>query len=109
MATPLPSSDHAISLDDATQIVTARRNADAGRNDAEHVFAFHRLGLDKVLAEPGCVGIRAYPAQHPDGSHSWVLVGVDQNGNDMTGGALVQEPFLCPPYCPDVLLGSSGG
>jgi len=108
MSTPLPDRDHKISLDDAVRLVTARREADAGKPDAERPFAFHRLGLDPVLAQAGCVGIRAYPAQHDDGSHTWVLVGVDKDGNDMTAGQLLQDPLLCPPWCSDGVLAGAG-
>jgi hypothetical protein len=97
---PLPERDHKISLDEAVRLVTARRDADAGDRTAELPFAFHRLGLDAVLAQTGCVGIRAYPAQNDDGSHTWVLVGVDGEGNDMTVGTLLEDMFVCPPFCP---------
>jgi hypothetical protein len=106
MATPLPDRDHRISLADAARIVAARRKADAGKPDAETPFAFNRQGLGLLLAQHGCVGVRAYPAQHDDGSHSWVLVGVGQDGNDLTSGVLLQEPYPCPPFCPDTLLGA---
>jgi hypothetical protein len=108
MSTPLPDRDHKISLDEAVRLVTARRDADAGDPNAERPFAFHRLGLDAVLAQSGCVGIRAYPAQHDDRSHTWVLVGVDKEGSDMTGGALLQDPLICPPFCSDGVLAGNG-
>jgi hypothetical protein len=104
MATPLPEKDHRITLDDAIKLVAARRTADSGKRDAERVFAFHRLGLDAVLGQKGCVGLRAYPAQHDDGSNTWVVVGVDDQGNDITDICL-QEPFWCPPFCSDTALG----
>ena len=108
MASPLPDRDHRISLADATRIVAARRKADGGTADAERPFAFNRQGLGLVLAQAGCAGFRAYPAQHDDGSHTWVLVGVGPDGNDLTGAdaVLLQEPFNCPPWCPDSLLGA---
>jgi len=99
MATPLPDSDHRITLNDAVRITTARRQADAGAGELP--FAFHRNGLDRLLGQAQCVGIRAYPAQQDDGTHVWVLVGVDSAGNDMANGELAEEPFLCPPVCAD--------
>lgn len=105
MATPLPDRDHRISLENAERIVKARRDADRGKPDAERPFAFNRKGLELLLGQQGCVGVRAYPAQHDDGEHTWVLVGVDGEGNDMKSGALLQDPYKCPPFCPDELLG----
>jgi hypothetical protein len=99
MATPLPPRDHKISRDDAIRITGARRRTDHGQG--ERSFAFHRMGVERVLNQPGCVGVRAYPAQHDDGTNTWVLVGVDDKGSDMVDGELAQEPFLCPPICPD--------
>jgi hypothetical protein len=104
MATPLPDRDQRISLDVGVRYVTARRTADAGNPKPERPFAFHRAWLDQVLAQPGCVGVRAYPAQRDDGTSSWVVVGVDASGNDMTAGVLLQDPFFCPPICSDGIL-----
>jgi len=59
-----------------------------------------RNAFDKVLAQPGCVGIRFYYAQKDDGSPALVLVGVDGAGNDLTQGPLVDEILPCPPFCP---------
>jgi hypothetical protein len=28
-----------------------------------------------------------------------ILVGVDADGNDMADGVLLDEHFLCPPFC----------
>jgi len=98
MATPLPPNDHYISLDDAIRITTAWRDA-GGSLQKGGTFAFHRIGVDRIMKQPGCVGMRAYAALK-DGNDVWVLVGVDDKGNDMLD-ELAEDPFFCPPYCPD--------
>lgn len=101
MATPLPPRDHTISLEDAARATAARRAKDKGKPDAEKVFAFNKEALERLLHQGGCAGMRAYPGTHEDGENTWVLVGVDEKGNDMENGVLLQDPLYCPIYCPD--------
>lgn len=53
-----------------------------------------------ILDQPGCIGVRYYRALNADGDPSMILVGVDQAGDDMTAGLLLDGIFLCPPFCP---------
>jgi hypothetical protein len=101
MPKPLPERDHHIPPGEARRVVARRRSDDAKAKGAhrERPFGFHRKGIDRVLAQPGCVGVRIYPARHDDGSDTWVVVGVDGSGSDMTSGALLQIPITCPPDC----------
>ena len=43
--------------------------------------------------------MRIYYGRDSAGEDTLVLVGVDQKGNDMTGGTLLEDPFWCPPLC----------
>lgn len=109
MPRPLPQRDHKIALADARRFAAAGRRrmpdgaAAAGTHAAAaspaRAFAFHRGAIDRVLAQPGCVGVRVYPAAHDDGSATWVLVGVNEAGSDMASGELLQDPIWCPPDC----------
>ena len=107
MPSPLPKRDHHIPPGEAVRLTAARRRrgGGAGANpsgEREHTFAFHRLGVDRVLAQPGCVGVRVYPGVHADGAVTWVLVGVDEAGRDIAEGELLQDPIWCPPDCDEV-------
>jgi hypothetical protein len=100
MGTPLPKIDQKVSLDDASKKTKQYRD----KPDHKRAFpfgAFHRIALDRILGQPGCVGIRAYPAENDDGLSTMVIVGVDESGNDMYDGELAQDMFLCPQYCSD--------
>lgn len=97
MPRPIPPSDHAISLEDAIDI--RKRHEGEEKPKRWPVMTFHRHAYERILGQPGCAAIRIYPARHPDGRLTVVMVGVDEQGADMTQGALAQEPFLCPPYC----------
>lgn len=100
MGTPFPPRDHTISLDDAAKL-TARYRGQTRSGTPFPVVGFHAAAYERILRQAGCVGIRAYPGQHDDGSDTVVLVGVDEKGNDMVAGELAQEPIFCPPFCPD--------
>lgn len=63
---------------------------------------FARNIFEKILAQPGCVGIRYYYAALDDGSPTMVLVGVDQNGNDLYSGVIGETIYPCPPFCGSV-------
>ena len=63
----------------------------------EELAALH--AVDKILAQPGAVGIRYYYAQTDDGNPTLVLVGVDAKGQDMQTGVIMERGVLCPPFC----------
>jgi hypothetical protein len=92
MALPDPKS-HRISLDEAA--AQSRRSRDGQHKGG----LFLRAELDQLLAQPGCAGLRYYYGRKADGQDTLILVGVDEKGNDMEQGVLLEESFLCPPIC----------
>ena len=91
---PLPDpKSHRISLDDAA--AQARRHRDGQHNGG----MFLRAELDQLLAQSGCAGFRFYYGRKADGQDTVILVGVDEKGNDMEQGVLLEDHFLCPPWC----------
>jgi hypothetical protein len=104
MALP-KKTDHKISLDAAVKSVGRHRAAHRAAAAAVGArpsgpYGFHAEAFHRILRQPGCVGIRVYPSLHEDGQQSLVLVGVDEKGNDMTGGEISNDPWQCPPFCP---------
>lgn len=109
-----PKESQRISLADAVELTQRYRKAAPA---SEHAGFFWADGIQAILAQPGCVGIRYYHGLGPDGTYSPVIVGVDGNGNDITKPArsprgakavaaagdavLLDHHFPCPPYCPD--------
>jgi hypothetical protein len=92
MALPDPKS-HRISLDEAA--AQAKRH----RGGPHKGGMFLRAELDQLLAQPGCAGLRFYYGRKADGQDTLILVGVDEKGNDMEQGVLLEDHFLCPPWC----------
>jgi hypothetical protein len=60
---------------------------------------FGRNAFEKILAQPGVVGIRYYYAQMDDGTPTLVLVGVDSKGQDLQTGLIMERIIPCPPLC----------
>lgn len=65
--------------------------------------------INKILAQPDCIGIRFYYAIDDKGSKQLILVGVSSDGDNMwdlnstqpmEGGMIADKGGPCPPYCP---------
>ena len=91
------NENHTITLDQAVKYINNFKNFP--KTPTIKGAYFGRNIFDKILSQPGCIGIRYYYAQKDDGSSNLVLVGVDGSGNDITVGILGDEAFPCPPYC----------
>lgn len=94
----LPARDHRISLDAATVMTRQFRTRSAG---AQKAGAFHGDQVQGLLAQKGCVALRIYNGVNDKGENVFVLVGMDANDKDMTGGTILQVSFPCPPFCDD--------
>ncbi|CAN5191012.1 hypothetical protein BH23GEM2_BH23GEM2_23100 [soil metagenome] len=97
-----PKRDHNISRADA--VALTRRHRESAGKGAQLATLFPRDVYERILAQPGCAGIRAYEGRDEKGERQTILVGVDAEGNDMTGGVLAEFTLPCPPYC-----GGGGG
>ena len=57
-------------------------------------FAGHTIGrniIEKILAQPGCTGIRFHHALNQEGQRTAVYIGMDANGNDLLRHTMVTE------------------
>ena len=89
--------NHVITIDQATKFVQNFKMFP--KTPTIKGAYFGRSIFDKILSQPGCVGVRYYYAQKDDGTPTLVLVGVDGGGNDLTGGPIGEESIPCPPFC----------
>ena len=92
-----PPRDHKISLADA--VALTRRYRDQMPADTVRAGAYHADQVRELLAQPGCVAVRVYVARQADGKDTLVMVGVDANDKDLSGGILLDVMFPCPPFC----------
>jgi hypothetical protein len=91
-----------------------KRHFDENPDDVIAHFIGRNI-IEQLLAQPGCVGIRAFYGLNDLGIKSLVLVGVDYAGNNilelegrnqlaktnMTKGFVMSGVKSCPPYCGD--------
>jgi hypothetical protein len=95
----LPARDHRISL--AAAVALTKRYRDNAGKGAQKAGAFHADQVRELLAQPGCVALRIYYGKQDNGEEVLVLVGLDANDKELTGGVLLEVGFPCPPFCDD--------
>ena len=59
--------------------------------DGPRGFMLGRNILEKILAQPGCTGIRFHHAVNQEGQKTVVYIGMDANGNDLLTHTMVTE------------------
>lgn len=92
--------DHSIGLADATRYVSSYwKKMQPGSILCEY---FGKDAIQSMINQDGCVGMRIYNALKDDGTPTFVLVGVNGAGQDMTGGLLEDLGWPCPPFCDTV-------
>jgi len=77
-----------ISHETATDFVKAFQQAHPNENPA---YYLGRNIIEKILAQPGCAGMRFYYGYNTEGQKTLVYVGMDANGNDMVKQTMVTE------------------
>ncbi len=55
--------------------------------------------IEKILEQPGCVGMRFYFAINLKSEKTLVLVGTDANQNDIVDGLIGDNGLPCPNLC----------
>lgn len=84
-----------ISLETATSWTANFRE---NHPNATKAYFFGNDLLEQVMAQTGCVGLRFYNAIDEDGGTHLVVVGVDEEENDLYNGILAERALPCPPY-----------
>ena len=89
--------DHRISLSDAAAMTKTYRQSvpDGSRKGG----FFGRDALEAILAQEGCVGIRYYHGINSKGEPVVILVGADENEDDLYEGELCEFAEPCPTRC----------
>jgi hypothetical protein len=93
---------HSISLTAASEL-TSNYRASLSAEDSPIIGGyFGGEAISAILAQDGCVGIRYYYGLDESGTSPVpviVIVGVDDNCNDMSDGLLAEMSVCCPPVC----------
>lgn len=94
----MTTNPHIISLSEAAQMTHAFQNDQRFQG----LTVACMMGKDSyalVTAQIGCAGLRTYFALTNSGTLTIVVVGVDENGNDMTNGIILERSYNCPINC----------
>ena len=82
--------------------------------DGPWAFFYGEEIIKKILDQPGSVGMRIYFSENDEGKVQLVLVGADEDGQDIlpqesssakstllkdSGGVAGDNGYPCPPYC----------
>ncbi len=89
--------NHEISLEEAIKLVKNFRSK-VGEDDIKAHY-IGREAILKVLEQGNCVGLRIYYAENDEGKPELVVVGVNEEGRDLTKGTILERVWPCPPYC----------
>lgn len=87
---------HTIQLEDAVAMV--QRYRDNQNEDNLKALSLPKEDLTELLNQEGCAGLRFYPASQFDGSFDLVIVGYDNEGNDMLE-IIKNHLSRCPINC----------
>ncbi|MGA3287054.1 MAG: hypothetical protein ABSD46_06490 [Bacteroidota bacterium] len=91
--------NQSISFQEAKSLIKTFQRITA--SDAVIAQYFGKNIVDKILAQPGCVGVRMYYGKHTNGKPGMIIMGVDKNGKDIVSGVLAGPIIYCPPLCGD--------
>lgn len=97
--------DHQIPLAEAAAMTAAYRTLPIGQIGqllgGTKGGSFSVEALAAVMQQPGCTAVRFYFAVEGllPPKITFVAVGVDANGNDITAGIVLDHLRACPPVC----------
>ncbi|MEK6510017.1 hypothetical protein [Myroides sp. C4067] len=87
-----------ISLEKAVELTHSYQENNA---DLPKSYFIGTNKLNELLSQNGCIGVRIYPGlDKATNKVNLVLVGVDQEAEDLTNGVIVDHLVICPPLCP---------
>jgi hypothetical protein len=91
-----PNANNVISLEEASVLTSNFRQEFP---DSIKANAYGKRDMQVLLAQQDCVGFRIYNGIDEKGDQQLVIVGVDENGNDLYEGVLLDTAQPCPTIC----------
>jgi hypothetical protein len=92
------NEEHEITFTDAASLTAEYRSKNPYRKRGGY---FSRTAIETLLAQDGCVGIRIYFGCSSGNPQELIVVGVDENEDDLVGHNYVcmDNGICCPPHC----------
>ena len=92
------NSANQISLEEAVELTHSYQE---NNPDLPKSYFIGTNKLNELLSQDEVIGVRIYPGlDKATNKVNLVLVGVDQTGEDLTNGVIVDHLVICPPLCP---------
>lgn len=91
-----PNANQLISLEDAAKLTANFRQANPTAIIAN---AYNKRQMQDLLAQDNCAGFRVYNGLDEEGAQQLVFVAVDENGDDLYEGILIDKSQPCPTVC----------
>ena len=88
-----------IKLEEAVTLTHAFQNSEIGNGQTISGIVEKEIILE-ILNQQNCEGINIYTALNEEGKITFVLVGYDNDNNDITYGKIADRIKLCPDVCP---------
>jgi len=92
------SNPHEITLAEAITMTHAYAN-DPQFTGLTRAAMFPANAFTDILSQANCVGIRSYFGLNSSGLLTLVMVGVTENGDELTNGVIMDLALLCPTTC----------
>lgn len=98
MATLTGNEDHLnFPLPTAIEWTRNYRNSVPPTETRAHYFG--KLAIQTLIDQENAVGIRIYYALDEAGKKQLIIVGVDEDGNDLYNGEIAERSVPCPSVC----------
>jgi hypothetical protein len=94
----MTTNPHIISLSEAATMTHAYQNAPQFQG-LTIACMMDNMSYQQVISQPECVSLRTYFALDEQNNLTIVVVGVDQFGNDMTNGIILERSTRCLIHC----------
>jgi hypothetical protein len=88
-----------IKLEQAIKLTYSFQDSEIGKGQTI-CAKFEKRIVEEVLKQENCEGINLYTALTDEGQITFVMVGYDKEGYDMTEGKIADLVNLCPPNKP---------
>jgi hypothetical protein len=90
--------DHSISLQEAETMTKRFRDNQSSTTYIKSEL-FGADAIKDIFSQADCVGVRIYYGMDKQDVPKLIIVGVNQSGDDLYNGLLVEKGLTCPPDC----------
>lgn len=87
-----------INLTEAIRLTHNYQNSPISNNQPIS-FLVERNEILSLLNQPNCNDFRIYMGLTDNNKITLILVGLDESGNDLTNGVILDDLGGCPPFC----------